>query len=281
MSDLDLSDLDTEDRFEIGTHRFTLKDGTKIQLPVKSLSVTQAQMYMKCPAMYEQRYVLGKKEPPGIALIEGSSGHDALEFQNTYQMAHGKIAPLKKVLDRYGDALTTRAKEISDFTWRKAADSKDAVHQRGTALLKAYMAETVNRFTPVAAEQGFEISVAGVPFLGFIDLAEKDRVWDYKVCSASTYSKMKRGIDHDFQLTAYAYATGKKHVGLIPLVKDRGEVHVEGSLRTKPNLVGFEFQMVRIAKAISAGSFPLCLPDSWWCNTRFCGFYKDCRGKWA
>jgi len=65
-------------------------DGTKIQLPTKSLSVTQLLMYMKCPAMYEKRYVEGKKEPPGIALIEGSSGHDALEFQNAFQIAHGK-----------------------------------------------------------------------------------------------------------------------------------------------------------------------------------------------
>ena len=264
-----------------GTFNFEIDDGTRIQLPTKSLSVTQVMMYMKCPAQYEQRYVLGKKEPPGIALIEGSSGHDALEYQNAFQIAHDKPAALKKVLSHYGDALSTRAKEISGDTWRRAGETKDEVFHRGVTLLTEYMAGPVHKFKPVAAEMGFEIKVKGVPFLGFIDLAEKEALWDYKVCSATTYSKMKRGIDNDLQLTAYAYATGYRRVGLIPLVKDRGTVHIEASVRTKPNLKGFEEVVTRVAKSISAGAFPLCLPDSWWCNSRFCGFWKDCRGKYV
>jgi hypothetical protein len=279
--DLDLSDLDATADVKTGTFKFRLKDGETIALPTKSLSVTQVLMYLKCPAQYEKRYVEGKKEPPGIALVEGSSGHDALEWQNTYQIAHGEPAPLKKVLERYGDALTDRAKAVPSVEWRKAGESRDVVYHRGVALLKKYMGETVKRFTPVAAEQGFEITVRGVPFIGFIDLVEDEALWDYKVCSASTYSKMKRGIEGDLQLSAYAYATGKKRVGLVPMVKDRGEVHVEGSTRTKANLQGFEEVVVRVAKAISAGAFPLCLPEHWWCSARFCGFWKSCRGRFV
>jgi len=280
MSDeLDLSDLDADPA--TGTFRFKLADGSPLSLPTKALSVTQLLMYLKCPKQYEERYVFGKKTPPGIALIEGSSGHDALEWQNTYQMAHGEPAPVKKVIERYGDALATRAKDVPAMEWRKAGESKDVVYNRGVPLLKTYMTDTVKRFTPVAAEQGFEMSVKGVPFMGFIDLVEADALWDYKVCSASTYSKMKRGIEGDLQLSAYAYATGKRRVGLIPMVKDRGEVHVEGSTRTAPNLKGFEEVVVRVAKSISAGAFPLCLPEHWWCNARFCGYYKTCRGKYV
>lgn len=284
MSDeLDLSDFDPVEAkapAKTGTYRYTLKDGTVIQLPTPKLSVTQVTMYMKCPAQYEQRYVLGKKDPPGIALVEGSSNHAALEFQNAYQIVHGEPARLKKVLEHFGDDLSTRAKEVPNVEWRRAGETRDSVFHRGVGLLTTYMKTTVKEFKPVAAEQGFDILVQGVPFQGFIDLAEDGALWDYKVVSKSSFSKYKRGIDHDFQLTAYAYATGITRVGFVPLVKDSGEIHVLRSKRTKPNLKGFEYVVDRVARAISKGAFPLCMPDSWWCNARFCGYYKeDCRGK--
>lgn len=281
--ELDLTDFDPAEEALLkksgSTYRYTLKDGTVIQLPTPKLSVTQVTMYMKCPAQYEQRYVLGKKDPPGIALIEGSSNHAALEYQNGYQIANGTSPRLKKVLERFGDDLSTRAKEIPAMAWRRAGESRDTVYHRGVGLLTKYMETTVKEFKPVAAEQGFDILVQGVPFQGFIDLAEQDALWDYKVVSKSSFSKYKRGIDADFQLTAYAYATGIKRVGFVPLIKDSGEIHVLKSVRTKPNLKGFEYVVDRVARSISKGAFPLCMPDSWWCNPRFCGYWKDCRGK--
>lgn len=282
MSELELDsikDLVAEEKTKFGTYRYTLADGTKIQLPTPMLSVTQVYMYMKCPRQYEERYVKGVKTPPGVALIEGSSNHDALEYQNGYQIAHGEPAKIKKVLAHFGDALQTRAATVPSREWRSSGESVDTVHARGVVMLTNYMATMASKFTPVACEEGFTMSVKGVPFQGFIDLAEADALWDYKVVGKSSASRYKRGIDHDLQLTAYSYAKRVRRVGLIPLLKETGVIEKWASVRTKPNYLGFEDTITRVAKAISLGAFPTCLPDSWWCNNRFCGYWKDCRGK--
>jgi len=281
MSTIDDEDFEPAERdVKTGTFRYTLADGTKIQLPTAMLSVTQMTMYMKCPAQYEKRYVQGLRSPPGIALIEGSSNHAALEYQNKYEIAHDSPAPLKKVLSHFGDDLTTRAKEVPASEWRREGESRDVVYNRGVGLLTTYMRTMAGkRFKPVSAEAGFQVSVKGVPFQGFIDLAEEDKVWDYKVVSKTSLTKYKSGVHKDIQLSAYAYVTGKKFVGFVPLVKQTGEVLVIPSTRNKNTGLGFEEMLIRVAKGISSGSFPLTMPDSWFCNPKWCGFYKACRGR--
>jgi hypothetical protein len=53
--------------------------GHELTLPVDHLSATQISMLNRCPEQYRQRYVLGKKERPGAALIVGGAFHEAIE----------------------------------------------------------------------------------------------------------------------------------------------------------------------------------------------------------
>jgi hypothetical protein len=53
--------------------------GHELTLPVDHLSATQISMLNSCPEQYRQRYVLGKKERPGAALIVGGAFHEAIE----------------------------------------------------------------------------------------------------------------------------------------------------------------------------------------------------------
>ena len=274
-------DEDAKAATKTGTYKHRLDDGTVIQLPTEFMSVTQLLMMLKCPAQYEKRYVEGIKTPPGIALIEGSSGHDALEFQNAFQILRGRPMPLKKVLDRYGDVLAMKSKEVPADEWRRNGENKDTVYHRGVPLLTSYMQQIAPKVKPSSAEQHFKMKVKGVPFQGFIDLGEDEALWDYKFCSPTTFTKLKHGIGADLQLTAYSMGAKVRRVGLIPLIKGRGEVHMLGSVRTKRDYLGFEDVVVRAAKAISAGSFTLCLPDAWYCSPKWCGYWSRCRGRFA
>lgn len=283
MSEDDVEDLDQDAPRTCGSHKVKLPDGVVITLPTPQLSVTQVSMYLKCPAQYEFRYIQGKKSPPGVAQIEGTSGHDALEHQNVYQIMHeGRTMPVKKVLARYSDVLAEEAKAIDKVTWRLAGESKDSVQRRGERLLTKYVTEHAPKMRPTAAEQHFEMSVGGVPFQGYIDVAEKAALWDYKITSAFGASKLKSGLFKDLQLTAYSMATGIATTGFITLRKDKEDVGVIGpAKRSKQDHRMFTETVVRVAKAISLGAFPQCLPDSWFCSEKWCGFWKGCRGKYA
>jgi hypothetical protein len=62
--------------------------GHELTLPVDHLSATQISMLNSCPEQYRQRYVLGKKERPGAALIVGGAFHEAIEddfLQDSYE----------------------------------------------------------------------------------------------------------------------------------------------------------------------------------------------------
>lgn len=254
------------------------KDGGQtLTLPTPKLSVTQVTMYLKCPIQYEQRYVLGRKTPPGIALIEGSANHAALEWQNLYQISHERIAPLKKVLEVFGDDLSTRVKEVPAEEWRKAAENRNVVFNRGALMLKTYLTTMAPKIKPVAAEQGFDMVVRGLPFQGFIDLVEEGALWDYKVVGPTSPYLRASGAEHDLQLTAYSYATKVKRVGFIPLVKGRNTITPIATVRTRKDHVEFEETVLRVAKAISAGSFPPVAAGAWCCTPKFCGYYgKTC-----
>jgi len=249
--------------------------GAVLTLPTPMLSITQVTQYLKCPMQYEQRYIFGRKTPPGIALIEGSSNHAALEWANLYQMSHGRIATPKQVIEVFGDDLSVRAREVPADEWRKAAENRNVVFGRGVAMLSNYLTLIAPTITPVAAEEGFTMTVRGLPFQGFIDLVEGDTLWDYKVVGPSSPYLRPANAMHDLQLTAYSYAKKVKDVGFIPLVKGRNTIVPIRTKRGRKDYVEFEETVLRVAKAISAGAFPPVAPGSWACSQKFCGYYGN------
>ncbi len=50
------------------------------------VSVSQVLCYLRCPESYRRKYVLGEKEPPSVALVEGGAHHRALEQANRHQL---------------------------------------------------------------------------------------------------------------------------------------------------------------------------------------------------
>lgn len=265
----------------MGTFHYTLTDGTKITLPVPALSHSSIGMFLRCPRQFFHRYVEGKKEPPGIAMIQGTAAGAGLELNNRHKMAQGEDLPAEKVIECFADKLATEWRVIPASEQKK--EKKDDVIAQGRTVLGFYMKNIAGNVNPTGAEAGFRLDVQGVPIIGYADMLEAKTLWDYKyVGSRSNY--LKRGaVDESMQLTMYSRAFAppgeevRKYVGYIALVKDKGEARQLLSSRTLEDWRDLEDLVVSVAKAISAGAFPRCDPTNWLCKPQWCGFAKTCR----
>ena len=274
------------------SHKVTLTDGTVLTIPTPYLSHSQVDMYLRCPAQYEKRYILGHKEAPAWAMTEGSSGHSALEMNNLHKIETGADLPPHEVIEKYADELVDRVKNEQPIASAgKVADGDDidASIATGTKSLGFYMEHTAPTVVPVTAERRLEFDVEGIPFLGFSDLETKGRIWDYKFTGSGSKKLQAPFVDEGLQFTLYAMGTGHKNVGVIGLVRDKPPktgknaglwVRTLKGSRTELQKRQATALVVGVARAISAGIFPQSVPDTWVCTKRFCGYYPCWEKTW-
>lgn len=274
----------------------SLLTASKIQLPQEYLSVSQIDMFLRCPYQFYQRYILGKKSPPGVALVEGRSNHVALQANNEHKIATGKDLPAKTMVEAFGDDWAKAKKEVEDWE----GDKPDDVFARGKRMLTSYASIFAPRFFPELAESTFCVPVGPIKMLGVKDAlgtvaamqaaSAKLRstlpptIVDYKTVGQA---KSEKDVDNSLQLSGYAYDhyknTGlwKVNVGLCSLVKKNGNVVWVSKPATVQRILWFRQVVLSVANAISLGNFPLTSPDGWHCSARFCGYHASCRGSMA
>lgn len=274
-----------DDLEDMGTHRHTLDDGTKIVLPTAKLSNTQVEMYLRCPRQYEIRYVLGHKQMPGWVLTEGNATHGALEFNNLHKIKTGADLPTDEVFTRFADELVTREKQdqpVDDNGKRVTGDDIDESIKVTGKAVRAYMDDVAPTMAPVTAERELDFKVAGIPFIGYSDMETKGRIWDYKTTGPGSKKLQAPFVDGSLQFTYYSMATGQQNVGVIGLIrgnppktgKNAGKrVRVLRSVRTKEQIVRATAITRSVAESISKGSFPLCSTDNFLCQAKYCGYY--------
>ena len=119
--------------------------------------------------------------------------------------------------------------------------------------------------------------MAGVPFLGFIDVETKSTVFDYKVTKAA---KSQSETDNDLQLTIYSYGTGKENVGFYSLTKTKTcNIDLKMAIRKEKDYAVAEAVIDGAVDGIKKGVFPMCDPTKTFpCSPKWCGFYRMCRG---
>jgi RecB family exonuclease len=154
------------------SHKITLTTGEVLTLPVAHLSPSAADTFIKCPMTYYWRYVEGRKDPPGIAQVNGSSGHTALEINNRHKKKTGEDLPAKTVAEAYSDTLADAFKTVED----KEGYTLDSLRDATVPALDQYMEEDAPSIMPVGVEQPFQVDVLGLPIRGFIDITS-DKGW--------------------------------------------------------------------------------------------------------
>lgn len=259
---------------------------TKLQLPSPHLSVSQIEMYIRCPQQYKRRYVDGIVAPPGVALVEGSSHHEALAFNNNGKVKTGNDSTTKDVADMFVSSFDKRKKDVEDWEGEKPDD----IVSRGVVLVGEYMKSFAPRLTPEAVEFEVTKKIGPVTVLGYVDVLGRMKklvgsnsaktVVDYKTVSRK---KSEDELKSSLQLSFYGMAVSdsgskKTDVGYCNLMKKTGKVEWQTVELTLARMLWFRRVTLMVADAISRGSFPPTDPSNWCCSERFCGYYSKCRG---
>lgn len=250
-----------------------------INADTMEINASGAKMYMKCAKQYEYRYVHHIKDIPGIALLEGSAHHKALEVNNLHKMKKEQDLKPATLTELFVEDLRKRIESEEEVDWHD--DSEDKVIDRAKTLHVRYYHDVAPQIRPQAVEQPFEKKavVDGTPItvFGTIDLEIEPAVVDYKTSSKAW---TQNDADNDFQMSLYAWGLNKKRVVIVNLIKKGNpQVTIIKSRRTSLH----KMWALRVARdqasAIKSGQFPVTNPTNWWCSPKWCGYYARCRGK--
>jgi hypothetical protein len=242
---------------------------------------------MRCGLQYKFRYVDDLIRPPGVALIEGSAMHKALEVGLKEKMDAGTVAPISVMLDAWHDSWKKKKKEVKDWGDGGKDKTERTIEGRAHSLVRQYHTDHLPQRNPTGVEQRFwtMIGETRTPVLGYIDLVDVDvvneisgpTVVDHKVVRAA---KSQSDADSDMQLTVYAQATGTPRVRFDSFCKTKiPKIKTIRSMRTTQDYKWAASIFDSVAQSVSKGVFMPADPTGWTCTRKFCGYYDSCRGK--
>jgi len=267
------------------THDMLFQRGIWTKSMVKS--------YLRCPASFEQRYVYGKKEPPGWALAIGSVNDSLFDAWGRRYLETKESLPAQEARQILSDCWQREVKEAGvkpdDRDPHKTKDAKLG------SLMKGY-SEWVERFHSFKLGRLLEVQPAygydGGVLLGDVPIAgHPDFIWswgpvDLKTTKSTSPTRTggfwPRSLDLVFQSTL----TGNfDHSGILIVVHDfksdrmpRIEHHDHEVLPVHREMM--TEQVGRVVEAVKKGSFPATAAGSlgkYPCGPTWCGYFgKSC-----
>lgn len=247
-------------------------------LPRGYLSFSAMSTYLKCPRQFMYAYIENLKQPPGIAMIEGSAHHKILEHDNTKFLNEGVFESPEIMIEEFSDEFSDKSKEIPRKVWQSEKDSETDIITRGGAMITNYTSGIRNELVPLESESFFEVDIKGVPVAGYIDLNDKNLgVQDYKVTKAA---KSQSDANTSLQLWIYRKAKKVNKSGFLCFTKTKNsnikQTQTEDSFTKDDSSANV---IKDVSDSIKKGSFPRCDPASWACTPKFCGYYRKCKSE--
>jgi hypothetical protein len=260
-------------------------------LPIDHFSASSLNMLEICPRQWQQRYILGRKEPPGQSLVLGSVTHGGIEFGLDEKLLTETEPKLDDMLVYYHDNVwrTTldRYGGESEVIWD---DKPEQVRKKGAELVTAYYPR-IETLEPEAVEHEFRLDVGlQVPIHGYIDLIQKSGrpTIDWK-----TSSKRRPSLKPDWRVQARVYQL------VVPRAVD---FHQITTAKTPEVITGLETDemverysaklalqtITRLAEALTEANrfyatygpedpWPMRgIHHDWRCSPKWCAYRKDC-----
>lgn len=142
---------------------------------IERLSATGMKMFLRCTEQYRQRYILGSKKPPSLAMLTGRADHQAIEHSMRQKIETWTDLPVGEVVDRYVHVVETEVEEaggINELEDRPDVTTWDMARTRGVDGVTKYHRTISPQVQPVEVEEEFSIEVPGlpVPVIGYVDL---------------------------------------------------------------------------------------------------------------
>lgn len=253
--------------------------------PPEAFSVSKINLYLKCPAAYYFRYVMGVRTPSKSYMVFGTSLHAGIAYN------------LRKKIDSQVDLPLSEVQEFfsADWSYQKGqvlwepGENPGKMKDEGVALLELYHTEVAPTIQPEIVEEMFEVKFEGVDytFRGIIDLVDKTSgfVVDHKTSRKTPFAE---DVHKNMQLTAYALGN-RVRTGVIEkglrfdyIVRGRSPKIVSiATSRTDDDIQRFLRMLAQVTTAIRDERF-YPNPSHPYCSQKLCGFWDMCEGgrKW-
>jgi len=249
---------------------------------IDRLSFSAVETYLKCPRMFEYRYLWKMPRPVGGGLIQGKAYHASLAAALVQKLHTGQPLPLAETLDAYAHSFELNlAREsdeefgaISGIDWgeRKPGEWKD----QGIALVKLYYQERLPGLEPYLIEQRLETSVDGIRVVGYVDLVLKDgRTIDHKVV-ARTW--VEEDAHKDLQPSFYALLQRKpiEFEFHLAVTTKEPKLGVVATRRDEQAILWTEDLIRKVWALMQTGLYPPN-PVGYWCSEKWCGHQEMCK----
>ena len=242
------------------------------------VSASAIEMFLRCPQQWVFRYVEGIRQPPAVAMVQGTSLHRATEYNYAYKVDTAEDAALDEVLDVARDAFVSESESIEDWEDEEPGPALDTA----VSLARVYHTELAPTVMPVEVEREFVLEDESWrwPCLGYEDVLTAESVIDIK-----TAAKKKSQSDLDTSLQAGIYLL-ERHLSEKP---ERFAWHVAVKTKTlttqvlersvvEPERVRLLVSRVQagMQQVLDTGLAMPAQPGSWACSERLCGFWRLC-----
>lgn len=239
---------------------------------VQHVSASSLSQYQRCPRQWAYRYVLGVKVPPDGGLLVGSGVHHAAEVGMVEKMQTGTDPDPEMAAETAAEYVS---EQVRSGEVRLEDDDQGGLTDRAVRISRAWAAEAAPLVMPVAVEDTFTVSLAGIPVTGRLDVVTATQVVDWKT---SGKSPNRDDVVKSTQTSLYARATGKplSFVYLVNQVKGVKVAPVEvGEDESAQAARLAEATVADVAEGMALGVWPRNR-NGWHCSKRWCGYYDRC-----
>jgi PD-(D/E)XK nuclease superfamily len=260
-------------------------------LPLDHFSASSLNMLEICPRQWQQRYLQGRKEPPGQSLVLGSLTHSGIEFGLDVKMVTEADPDLEDMVVYFHDAVWPQTIERyggeGEVVWD---DKPEDVRRKGAELVTVYHPR-ITTLQPEAVEHEFRIDIgAQVPITGYIDLVQKHGrpSIDFK-----TSAKRRPSLKPDWRMQGRVYQlVVPRPVDFHQITTGRSPEIITGletdeMVEPYSELIAVQTKR-RIAEALNEANrlYAELGPDEdwpmrgvhhdWRCSPKWCAYRKDC-----
>lgn len=246
----------------------------------ETFSVSKLKCYLRCPAVYYYRYILGLYPPPSSNMMLGTAIHGAIEHNFRKKKETHQDLPVSDVQEFFSANFNYLKGQV---LW-EPGEVPGKIKDEGVKLLELYLTELAPKIMPDLVEDVFHVKFENCSciFKGIIDLVtEEALIVDHKT---SGRSPIPEAVHKDLQCTAYSlgfrFKTKRIEKGIAFDYLVRGKnpklVRVETS-RSQSDIDGFLRLLGRVMTAVQEGLF---YPNSTgqFCTERMCQFWSECAG---
>lgn len=255
------------------------------------LSLTQANMLMRCGVQYEYRYVKGIKKPPAAAMIRGRGVHKAREVSLTAKIETGDLMSVADVVDVAATEVEAGfAEEVllgAEEKEEGEAKVKGRVKDEAIALSKLDVTRIQPSINPIDVEVTLraELKGFGTDLLGVIDVRDRLPSGGVRIRDAKATSRTpNKGSEHDdLQLSLYGLLHRAESGSwpddftldfLVAIKTPKEDVRI--TTRDAADYAVAVARFSQVTRVIETGILTPAPVDSWWCGPKFCGYWDEC-----